>query len=45
VKPGQLEWICDPWISHGSGPRGATLRAEAINRWLRGEPPVKHSAK
>ena len=45
LKPGQLELICDPWTSHASEPRGATLRAEAINRWLQGEPPVKHPAK
>ena len=45
VKPGQLELICDPWTSHASEPRGATRRAEAINRWLHGEPPVKQPAK
>jgi len=41
VKPGRLQLICDPWTGHASEPRGATLRAEAINRWLRGEPPVQ----
>jgi len=45
VKPGQLELICDPWTSHASEPRGATLRSEAINRWMQGEPPVLHPAK
>lgn len=45
VKPGLLELICDPWTCHASEPRGAALRAEAINRWMRGEPPVAHPIK
>ena len=45
LKPGRLELICDPWTSHASEPRGAALRGEAVNRWLRGEPPVAHPAK
>jgi len=45
LKPGRVELICDPWSSHASEPRGAVLRAEAVNRWLRGEPPVLHPAK
>ena len=45
VKPGLLELICDPWRSHASSPRGSKLRAEAINRWLRGEPPVQDPIK
>ena len=45
VKPGLLELICDPWRSHASSPRGAKLRGEAINRWLRGEPPVQNPIK
>ena len=45
VKPGRLQLICDPWTGHASEPRGATLRAEAITRWLRGAPPVLHPAK
>jgi cephalosporin-C deacetylase-like acetyl esterase len=35
VKPGLLELICDPWTSHASDPRGASLRADAIHRWLK----------
>jgi hypothetical protein len=34
VKPGLLQLICDPWTSHASDSRGASLRAEAISRWL-----------
>jgi len=45
LKPGQLELICDPWHSHASSPRGARLRSEAVQRWMRGEPPVKNAAK
>jgi cephalosporin-C deacetylase len=45
LPPGRLELICDPWTSHASEPRGATLRAQAIDRWFRGEPPVQHPAK
>jgi cephalosporin-C deacetylase-like acetyl esterase len=45
VKPGQLELICDPWTSHASEPRGAALRAAAINRWLQGETPLVRPVK
>ena len=45
LKPGQLQLICDPWQSHASSPRGASLRSEAIQRWMRDEPPVKNAAK
>ena len=45
VKPGLLELICDPWRSHASSPRGAKLRSAAVNRWLRGDPPVRNPIK
>jgi cephalosporin-C deacetylase-like acetyl esterase len=45
LKPGQLELICDPWHSHSSSPRGSRLRGEAVQRWMKGEPPVKNPAK
>jgi cephalosporin-C deacetylase-like acetyl esterase len=45
VKPGLLELICDPWHSHASSIRGSRLRAEAINRWLNDEPPVRNPIK
>jgi cephalosporin-C deacetylase-like acetyl esterase len=35
VKPDLLQLICDPWTSHASDSRGASLRAEAIGRWLK----------
>ena len=45
VKPGLLQLICDPWVSHGSDARGGQLRGEAVARWMRGENPIVNPAK
>ena len=45
VRPGLLELVCDPWKSHASSPRGQQLRSQAINRWLKGEPPLQKPIK